>query len=134
MSIRRDSWFNLPPDVKWEEIQLNDLDFNKVKLLYPKSEKDLEIYQDNHLDMTGIILLKEGDYYYVIEGNHRVSEYISNKKIVKCQYIFVGSSLTGMKCPLIKINCDTPVKLYAEKKLINHWSQLYENDKNPDIN
>lgn len=133
MSIRREIWFNLPPDMEWLKLQLTDIDFKKVILLSPKTEKDIEIYKSNFIDLTGIILIKEDEYYYVIEGNHRISGYIFNKlnKIIHCKHIFVGKSIMGLRCPLVRKGY---TKLYAEKNLRNHWSQLYEDQKHPDIN
>lgn len=132
MSIRRYIWCNLPPDINWSKIQFSDIDWNFVKCIYPKTKDELSIYNEDTLDLTGIVLFKEDDLYYVVEGNHRVSGYISNryKKII-CHHIFVGESITKMKCPLIDKLTNTEVKLYAEG-IDNHWSCLYEDQINPD--
>lgn len=140
MSIRRDSWFNLPPDLLWKEVSFDEIEIDKIVLLCPKTTEELQLYNEiKTLDLTGILLIQQNDKYYVIEGNHRISEYLSKSdKEIKYGPIFVGYSVTGMNCPLINLsiqefeNPNHKVKFYAEEKVINHWSQLYEEQINPD--
>lgn len=129
LSIRRDSWFNLPPDTIWHEKTFAIIDLDKIKLLCPKTKEELLAYQDEKiLNLNGIILFEQDNGYYVIEGNHRMSEYLAKtEKSVIYGNVYIGSSLTNMNCPLINNK-----NFYAEENTINHWAQLYENEINPD--
>lgn len=128
MSIRRDTWFNLPPDTIWKRVTNFNINNENVVLLAPKTEKELSIYNNReNVDINGIILYYQNNIYYVIEGNHRLSQYKLNSMIYNPEFLYVGVSLSGMNCPLIN-----SVNYYAEKNVINHWSELYDGDINPD--
>src|SRR5258708_22398788 len=76
MSIRRDLWFNFPPDTQWIKCDFGSINIEKIKLLCPKKEEELVVYgSPENLNLSGIILFEQENNYYVIEGNNRMSGY-----------------------------------------------------------
>ncbi len=140
LSIRRELFWNLPPDTTWTRVSNAKFDSDngeKIVCLYPKTEQQLQVYKNKSLDLSGIWLwTDDNDKCYVVEGNHRVSRWkLEGHKPVTIGNIFVLRSATRMPFPLIDkcLGATTKTKpLFVNSGTMNHWSVLYDNCWNPD--